>query len=140
MTMSLAFLAPDLVKAVIEERLPRGIGVTRLRDAPARVVAPACDAWLCPINAPQAEPFFDVPARNGIFSPRERRGEMAVQDELRGLRERSTPHSPANWGQLARLQEHSANGRLCGGPGSCTTIQQFQQLRLSNGAKRDHGR
>jgi hypothetical protein len=35
MTMSLAFLAPDLVKAAIEGRLPRGIGVTRLRDAPA---------------------------------------------------------------------------------------------------------
>src|SRR5438046_6668634 len=35
MTISLAFLAPDLVKAAVEGRLPRGIGVTRLRDAPA---------------------------------------------------------------------------------------------------------
>jgi site-specific DNA recombinase len=35
MTISLAFLAPDLVRAAIEGRLPRGIGVTRLRDAPA---------------------------------------------------------------------------------------------------------
>ena len=35
MTVSLAFLAPDLVKAAIDGRLPRGIGVTRLRDAPA---------------------------------------------------------------------------------------------------------
>ena len=35
MTISLAFLAPDLVKAAIEGRLPRGIGVARLRDAPA---------------------------------------------------------------------------------------------------------
>jgi site-specific DNA recombinase len=35
MTISLAFLAPDLVTAAIEGRLPRGIGVTRLRDAPA---------------------------------------------------------------------------------------------------------
>jgi site-specific DNA recombinase len=34
MTISLAFLAPALVKAAIEGRLPRGIGVTRLRDAP----------------------------------------------------------------------------------------------------------
>ena len=34
MTISLAFLAPNLVKAAIEGRLPRGIGVTRLRDAP----------------------------------------------------------------------------------------------------------
>jgi site-specific DNA recombinase len=31
MTISLAFLAPELVQG----RLPRGIGVTRLRDAPA---------------------------------------------------------------------------------------------------------
>jgi site-specific DNA recombinase len=35
MTISLAFLAPDLVKAAIEGRLPRGIGIARLRDAPA---------------------------------------------------------------------------------------------------------
>src|SRR5262245_34729360 len=35
MTISLAFLAPSLVKAAIEGKLPRGIGVTRLRDAPA---------------------------------------------------------------------------------------------------------
>ena len=34
MTISLAFLAPNLVKAAIDGRLPRGIGVTRLRDAP----------------------------------------------------------------------------------------------------------
>jgi DNA invertase Pin-like site-specific DNA recombinase len=35
MTISLAFLAPDLVRAAVEGRLPRGIGVERLRDAPA---------------------------------------------------------------------------------------------------------
>jgi site-specific DNA recombinase len=35
MTISLAFLAPELVKAAVEGRLPRGIGVARLRDAPA---------------------------------------------------------------------------------------------------------
>jgi site-specific DNA recombinase len=35
MTVSLAFLAPDLVKAAVEGRLPRGIGVERLRDQPA---------------------------------------------------------------------------------------------------------
>ena len=31
----LAFLAPSLVKAAVEGRLPRGIGVERLRDPPA---------------------------------------------------------------------------------------------------------
>ena len=35
MTISLAFLAPELVQAAVEGRLPRGFGVTRLRDAPA---------------------------------------------------------------------------------------------------------
>jgi len=35
MTISLAFLAPALAKAAIEGRLPRGIGVARLCDAPA---------------------------------------------------------------------------------------------------------
>jgi hypothetical protein len=35
MTISLAFLAPDLVKAAIEGRLPRGVGIARLGDQPA---------------------------------------------------------------------------------------------------------
>ena len=35
MTISLAFLSPTLVKAAIDGRLPRGIGIARLRDAPA---------------------------------------------------------------------------------------------------------
>ena len=35
MTISMAFIAPALVTATIEGRLPRGIGVASLRDAPA---------------------------------------------------------------------------------------------------------
>lgn len=34
MTISLAFLAPGLVKAAIQGRLPRGIGIARLCDLP----------------------------------------------------------------------------------------------------------
>ena len=34
MTISLAFLAPNLVKAAVEGHLPRGIGIERLRDLP----------------------------------------------------------------------------------------------------------
>ena len=34
MTISMAFLAPALVKAAVEGRLPRGVGVASLRDAP----------------------------------------------------------------------------------------------------------
>lgn len=33
-TISLAFLAPKLVRAAVEGRLPRGVGVERLRDLP----------------------------------------------------------------------------------------------------------
>ena len=36
MTISLAFIAPALVKAALEGRLPRGVGVASLRDAPAQ--------------------------------------------------------------------------------------------------------
>ncbi|HEX5508410.1 MAG TPA: recombinase family protein, partial [Pseudolabrys sp.] len=35
MTVSMAFVAPALVTAAVEGRLPRGIGVASLRDAPA---------------------------------------------------------------------------------------------------------
>ena len=35
MTISLAFLASDLVKAAIDGRLPHGMGVVRLVDLPA---------------------------------------------------------------------------------------------------------
>jgi hypothetical protein len=32
LTLSLAFLAPQLVKAAVEGRLPRGFNIERLRD------------------------------------------------------------------------------------------------------------
>jgi hypothetical protein len=35
LALSMAFLAPPLVKAAIEGRLPRGIGITELRDVPS---------------------------------------------------------------------------------------------------------
>ena len=34
MLLSLAFLAPALVQAIAENRLPRGIGLTRLAELP----------------------------------------------------------------------------------------------------------
>jgi hypothetical protein len=35
MTISMAFIAPGLIKAAVEGRLPRGVGVANLREAPA---------------------------------------------------------------------------------------------------------
>mgnify|MGYP003623087353 CR=1 FL=1 len=35
MLLSLAFLAPSLVKAIAENRMPRGIGLTRMTDLPS---------------------------------------------------------------------------------------------------------
>jgi site-specific DNA recombinase len=35
MLLSLAFLAPGLVTAIVERRLPRGIGLTQMMDLPA---------------------------------------------------------------------------------------------------------
>jgi hypothetical protein len=35
MTISMAFIAPGLIKAAVEGRLPRGIGIANLRDGPA---------------------------------------------------------------------------------------------------------
>jgi site-specific DNA recombinase len=35
MQLSLAFLAPSLVQAIADNRLPRGIGLTRLADRPS---------------------------------------------------------------------------------------------------------
>jgi site-specific DNA recombinase len=45
MTISLAFLAPDLIKAAIDGRLPHGMGVARLTDLPAEWSRQP-DAWL----------------------------------------------------------------------------------------------
>jgi len=49
MTISLAFLAPNLVKAAVEGRLPRGIGIERLNDAGLFELVPS---WPPRLKAP----------------------------------------------------------------------------------------
>src|SRR5215467_15818672 len=72
MTISLAFLAPNLVKAVIEGRLPRGMGVERLRDAP--VEWSRQHEMLGLLGNFNCRPFdLQLPARNGFFA-RQRHG------------------------------------------------------------------
>src|SRR6266404_5628619 len=81
MTISLAFLAPELVKAAVEGRLPRGIGVTRLRDAPAEwsrqytmlglsiCLADHCGFLTCSSGGG---------ARNGFGQPRDREAKSTL--------------------------------------------------------------
>jgi len=58
MTISLAFLAPDLIKAAIEGRLPRGIGVARLCDCPSsgRVSTGSSAFPILSLQSPACEP------------------------------------------------------------------------------------
>jgi len=49
MLLSLAFLAPDLVKAIGEGRLPRGIGLTRMMGLPADWAEQHRALGLCPM-------------------------------------------------------------------------------------------
>jgi DNA invertase Pin-like site-specific DNA recombinase len=52
MTISLGFLAPNLVTAAVEGRFPRGIGVAALRDAPAEWSQLMSRLGLVPANHP----------------------------------------------------------------------------------------
>jgi hypothetical protein len=62
MTISLAFLAPNLVQAAVDRRLPRGVGIANLLDAPAEWslkyarlgLASCCCQGLSPESAPPA--------------------------------------------------------------------------------------
>jgi hypothetical protein len=50
LTLSLAFLAPELVKAAVDGRLPRGINIERLRDPDPNWAAQFQDLGLTPIS------------------------------------------------------------------------------------------
>jgi hypothetical protein len=63
MTLSLAFLAPEIVKAAVEGRLPRGFGLTRLVDLP--MAWP--DQWpALGLRAPAQGVTNDPPLRDGL--------------------------------------------------------------------------
>lgn len=74
MTISLALLAPALVKAAVEGRLPPGIGIERLGDPPAQWARQFEGRSPAKLHAPHAEiePVSDTRARNGIFSCRDK--------------------------------------------------------------------
>ena len=109
MTISLAFLAPNLVKAAVEGRLPRGIGVERLRDPPTewsrQFEALGLRSGI--VAAPVPDPNYGGPkvgntcasavglspkspaAGNGIFGCGDRAPKIATQTHERSQRQES---------------------------------------------------
>jgi hypothetical protein len=73
MTISLAFLAPSLVKAAVEGRLPHGIGLARLIDAPAEWDRQYRLAVQAPRSSFAALPFRSVPGERIDTPPMETR-------------------------------------------------------------------
>jgi hypothetical protein len=124
MTISLAFLARDLVKATIEGRLPRGMGVARLYDMPAewsrqhQILGPTSAAARIvePISLPQS-PF----PGNGNSRP-ENRAPSKIQ--LTGDRDQAFAAHAAILGLFACHREISPNVGLRGGPGRTRTSNQ----------------
>ena len=65
MTISLAFLAPDLVKAAIAGRLPHGMGVARL--GPNRGRVRRVSIWACSLSPPSEK--RNLPRKSGPRYP-----------------------------------------------------------------------
>jgi hypothetical protein len=80
MTISLAFLAPDLVMAAITGRLPYGMGVTRLCELPPewsrQYRALGLSAPQSPLELASSQLVFVFPG-NGIQRPRDRLAKIA---------------------------------------------------------------
>ena len=73
MTISLAFLAPKLVRAAVEGRLPRCINIKRLRDPPAEWVSAVRNAWTEPSTI----------ARGGLAPVRHKAGRRCLEPSIR---------------------------------------------------------
>jgi hypothetical protein len=104
MTILLAFLAPNLVKAAVEGRLPRGIGIERLRDPLAKWSRQFVALGLIPKQRPsqrsritaaqkpgiRLHPRSDFTvAGNGIFGCRDEAPEIVIQPRERLQRPKS---------------------------------------------------
>jgi hypothetical protein len=103
MTISLAFLASDLVKAAIEGRLPHGMGVTRLADLPAEWSRQRQMLGL-PCNSSPFEPSLrrhrSLLPGNGISIP-EKKGANASHKHRSAVSETERScKNPANAGPL----------------------------------------
>ena len=104
--ISLAFLAPDLVKAAIEGRLPRGIGVTRLRAAPVEWSRQTAMLGLIGRSGPACN-NRDARAMNGFADPRDNTGEEARQSQLPCSGDQKPARDPPIGGLIDESPEHS---------------------------------
>ena len=129
MTISLAFLAPDLVKAAIEGTTAHGMGVVRLCRSARRMVAPAPDAR--PYRAVTRHSNRSLPPTVSVagkrdFEARDKRAKTASRATDRRLRDRSartkTPPIAAPFATACRKSPQTA--RLRGGPGRTRTSNQ----------------
>ena len=128
MTISLAFLAPDLVKAAIEGRLPHGMGVVPPRRPACRMVPPAPDARASSAIAPHSNRVSaDCGLRcreTGFRGRRKKRQYVTRTTDQRSQRPSGRTRTPPIRGLSRPLQEISANGELRGGAGRIRTSNQ----------------
>mgnify|MGYP001577596537 FL=1 len=116
MTLSLTFLAPDLIKAAIERRQPRGMGVVRLCDMPARMVSPIQDTGLRLSGSAIVEPVSacrSLRFRKTGFRGQRMRRRNNLLNPIGGDRVLSA--NAAKWGLFVCRQEISGSARVCGG-------------------------
>jgi len=91
MTISMAFIAPGLVKAAVEGRLPRGIGVAALRDMPAE--------W--------SLQFERLGLANGIFHCGDRRLKTTYRADRNRETGSSKQKSPPMWDQVLKSPQRA---------------------------------
>ena len=97
MTISLAFLAPDLVKAAIDGRLPHGMGVARLADLPAEWSRQRQMLGLPVVATTSGPVFIQEQSASGKRIPRPETNPQNRR-QARRFRETETRRTrPANW-------------------------------------------
>jgi hypothetical protein len=115
MTISLAFLTPDLVKAAIEGRFAHGMRVTRLRRMVSAVRDPRTTfAIRVGVEPSLCEPNLRFPG-NGNLGAETQAPKAAPETELRSRGDQLPVRKPANCGHSAPAEELSTSAPLGGG-------------------------
>lgn len=124
--ISLAFLAPDLVKAAIEGKLPHGMGVRRLRDMPpewSRQRQTSASSEILPAIRSSAT-RLEFSARNQDLEG----GDFASKSGSRGkcclYRDHNSDKKPAAQRVFGGFQEPRAFAMVRGGAGRTLTSSQ----------------